>query len=162
VFAWKKGTGRIVLSVLFRKFALTKKYSMAYADYIKQIEIDSLWSGTKHILWTLDRKVNVLSGINGVGKSTILTKIIRSLSQNSAHASHTPKGIKLTLMPQTADEIRFDVVRSFDRPLINADVMGKLDLSLATELDWQLFQLQRKYLDYQVNVGNQMIAALQS
>ena len=135
---------------------------MAYADYIKQIEIDSLWSGTKHILWTLDRKVNVLSGINGVGKSTILTKIIRSLSQNSAHASHTPKGIKLTLMPQTADEIRFDVVRSFDRPLINADVMGKLDLSLATELDWQLFQLQRKYLDYQVNVGNQMIAALQS
>ena len=53
---------------------------MAYADYIKQIEIDSLWSGTKHILWTLDRKVNVLSGINGVGNSTILTKIIRSLS----------------------------------------------------------------------------------
>ena len=80
MFAWKKGTGRIVLSVLFRKFALTKKYSMAYADYIKQIEIDSLWSGTKHILWTLDRKVNVLSGINGVGNSTILTKIIRSLS----------------------------------------------------------------------------------
>ena len=33
---------------------------------------------------------------------------------------------------------------------------------MATELDWQLFQLQRKYLDYQVNVGNQMIAALQS
>ena len=115
---------------------------MAYADYIQQIEIDSLWSGTKHILWPLHRHVNVLSGINGVGKSTILTKIIRSLSQNSAHASHTPKGIKLTLMPQTADEIRFDVVRSFDRPLINADMMGKLDLSLTTELDWQLFQLQ--------------------
>ena len=24
-----------------------------YADYIKQIEIESLWSGTKHILWNL-------------------------------------------------------------------------------------------------------------
>ena len=32
-----------------------------YADYIKQIEIDSLWSGTKHILWNLDRRVNILS-----------------------------------------------------------------------------------------------------
>ena len=42
-----------------------------YADYIKQIEIESLWSGTKHILWTLDRRVNILSGVNGVGKSTI-------------------------------------------------------------------------------------------
>ena len=44
-----------------------------YADYIKQIEIDSLWSGTKHILWNLDRRVNILSGVNGVGKSTSLS-----------------------------------------------------------------------------------------
>ena len=35
-------------------------------------------------------------------------------------------------------------------------------MSLTTELDWQLFQLQRKYLDYQVNIGNRIIAALQS
>ena len=33
--------------------------------------------------------------------------------------------------------------------------------SLATELDFQLFQLQRKYLDYQVNVGNRIIQCLQ-
>ena len=39
---------------------------MKYADYIKDIEIDSLWSGKKHIVWTLDPHVNVLSGINGV------------------------------------------------------------------------------------------------
>jgi ABC-type glutathione transport system ATPase component len=37
-----------------------------------------------------------------------------------------------------------------------------LDFTLATELDWQIFQLQRKYLDYQVNIGNRIIAALQS
>ena len=41
-----------------------------YADYIKRIEIDSLWSGKKHILWELNPGVNILSGINGVGKST--------------------------------------------------------------------------------------------
>ena len=33
---------------------------------------------------------------------------------------------------------------------------------MATELDWQLYKLQRKYLDYQVNIGNRMIAELQS
>ena len=30
---------------------------MKYADYIKQIEIDALWSGKKHILWRLDPTV---------------------------------------------------------------------------------------------------------
>ena len=52
---------------------------MKYADYIKRIEIDSLWSGRRHIVWNLDRQVNVLSGINGVGKSTILNKVIKGL-----------------------------------------------------------------------------------
>ena len=50
---------------------------MKYSEYIKQIEIDSLWSGKRHIVWNLDRKVNILSGINGVGKSTILNKVDR-------------------------------------------------------------------------------------
>ena len=49
--------------------------------------------------------------------------------------------------------IRFDIIRSFDRPLISADMVTKVDIALVTELDLQLFQLQRKYLDYQVNVG---------
>ena len=30
-----------------------------YAEYIEQIEIDSLWGGRKHIVWDLDRRVNV-------------------------------------------------------------------------------------------------------
>ena len=33
---------------------------------------------------------------------------------------------------------------------------------MLTELDWQLYRLQRRYLDYQVNVGNRMIALLTS
>ena len=53
-----------------------------YADYIVQIEIDSLWSGRKHIKWDLDRKVNILSGINGEGKSTILNKVVKSLGKS--------------------------------------------------------------------------------
>lgn len=133
-----------------------------YADYIEEIEIDSLWAGLKHIRWTLDRKVNILSGINGVGKSTILNKVIKGLSQRGEFPSHMMKGVHIKVSPRDANWIRYDIIRSFDRPLLNIESINKVDLNLTTELDWQLFQLQRKYLDYQVNVGNKIIEALQS
>ena len=133
-----------------------------YADYIEEIEIDSLWSGKKHIRWTLDRQVNILSGINGVGKSTILNKVIRSLSQGGEFPSHSLKGVRLKVSPNDARWIRYDIIRSFDRPLMNSDSISKVNVDLVTELDWQLFQLQRKYLDYQVNIGNRIIETLQS
>lgn len=133
-----------------------------YADYIKQIEIDSLWSGRKHIVWNLDRQINVLSGINGVGKSTILTKVVKGLSAGGEFPSHLLKGVRLKVEPEDAKWIRYDLIRGFDRPLMNYDMVAKMDATLATELDWQLFQLQRKYLDYQVNIGNRIIEVLQS
>ena len=133
-----------------------------YADYIKQIEIDSLWSGTKHILSNLDRRMNILSGVNGVGKSTILNKVVKGLSAGGEFPSHLLKGVHLKVEPEEAKWIRFDVIRSVDRPLLNSEMISKVDLTLVTELDWQLFQLQRKYLDYQVNIGNRIIAVLQS
>lgn len=134
---------------------------MKYADYIEQIEIESLWSGTKHILWNLDRKVNILSGINGVGKSTILSKVIRGLSQGGEFPSHLLKGVHLKVQPSDAKWICYDVIRSFDRPMVSSDSLSQIE-NLNTELDWQLFLLQRKYLDYQVNVGNRIIEVLQS
>ena len=133
-----------------------------YADYIEQIEIDSLWSGRRHVVWNLDRRVNILSGINGVGKSTILNKVVKSVSANGDIVNHLLKGVHVKTNPADATHIRFDVIRSFDRPILNAESVSKMDISLATELDWQLYKLQRKYLDYQVNVGNKIIAALQS
>lgn len=132
-----------------------------YAEYIKEIEIDSLWSGKKHIKWTLDRQVNILSGINGVGKSTILNKVVRSLAQGGEFPSHLLKGVHLRVEPEEAKWIRYDIIRSFDRPLMASGITEKIDASLVTELDWQLYKLQRKYLDYQVNIGNRIIAALQ-
>ncbi len=133
-----------------------------YADYIKQIEIDSLWSGKHHIVWNLDRQVNILSGVNGMGKSTILNKVVKGLSMGGEFSSHLLKGVRLKVEPEDATRIRYDIIRSVDAPLLNLEAVARMDLSLATELDWQLFQLQRKFLDYQVNVGNRMIEALQS
>lgn len=133
-----------------------------HAEYIEQIEIESLWSGQRHVVWNLDRRVNILSGINGLGKSTILNKVIRSVGPNGDIVNHMIKGVRIKTYPADANRLRFDVIRSFDRPLINAETLTAVGPNLVTELDWQLFKLQREYLDYQVNIGNRIIAALQS
>lgn len=134
-----------------------------YADHIARIEIESLWSGTRHIVWQLDSQVNILSGINGVGKSTILNKVIHSLKLTQNIQKPAFKGVNIDVVPTDAQKLRFDVIRSFDRPLVGSDSVSKIvDTSVSTELDWQLYQLQRKYLDYQVNIGNRIIEVLQS
>jgi len=134
---------------------------MKYADYIKQIEIDSLWSGKKHIVWTLDPHVNVLSGINGVGKSTILNKVVKSVNTNGDVVNHLLKGVHITVEPEDASHIRFDLIRSLDSPVLDLETMTHVDSRITSALDFQLYHLQRKYLDYQVNIGNRIIAELQ-
>ena len=132
------------------------------ADYIKRIEIDSLWSGKKHILWELNPGVNILSGINGVGKSTILNKVVKGLVAGGEFPSHMLKGVRLEVVPEDAKWIRYDVIRSLDSPVLDLDTMAHVDTRISSALDFQLYHLQRKYLDYQVNIGNRMIAELQA
>ncbi len=134
---------------------------MKYADYIKEIEIDSLWSGKKHIVWTLDPHVNVLSGINGVGKSTILNKVVKSVNTQGDIVNHLLKGVHLTVEPEDATHIRYDLIRSLDSPVLDLETMQHVDARITSALDFQLYHLQRKYLDYQVNIGNRIIAELQ-
>jgi predicted ATP-binding protein involved in virulence len=142
-----------------------------FADYIKKIEIDSLWSGKKHIVWELDPHVNILSGINGQGKSTILNKVVKGLSQGGEFPSHMLKGVRLEVFPEDAKWIRYDMIRSLDSSLsqVFSDEEGMLRQVMpvikgggGSLLDFQLYHLQRKYLDYQVNIGNRMIAELQA
>ena len=135
--------------------------TMKYADYIKEIEIDSLWSGKKHIVWTLDPHVNVLSGINGVGKSTILNKVVKSVNTNGDVINHLLKGVHITVEPVDATHVRFDIIRSLDSPMLANETLNMVDSRIASALDFQLYHLQRKYLDYQVNIGNRIIAELQ-
>lgn len=134
------------------------------ADYIKRIEIKGLW-GRKNISWNLRADVNILSGVNGIGKSTILNNSVRSLTEleGGSLSNGVKSGVVFVFSPEDATYIHFDVIRSFDRPLINADLLGKIgNQQVKTELDWQLYQLQRRYLDYQVNIGNRIIELLTS
>ena len=143
-----------------------------YADYIKRIEIDSLWSGKKHIVWELNRQVNILSGTNGAGKSTILNKVVKGLSAGGEFPSHMLKGVHLDVEPEDAKWIRYDLIRSLDSNLqqtfsentgfLNQAMTALAGVGAGSLLDMQLFQLQRKYLDYQVNIGNRIIEKLQA
>ncbi len=133
------------------------------AEYIQEIEIKALW-GRKHIYWRLRPDVNILSGINGVGKTTILNRSISSLDvlrggEMGADGAGFVRGVRLKFFPEDATGIRYDVIRSFDRPLIDSDKLAKLaDKQVKTELDWQIYQLQRRFLNYQVDIGKRIIS----
>lgn len=133
------------------------------ASYIKRIEIDGLW-GQFSIHWDLRADVNILSGINGVGKTTILNRSVGHLEQLSGEVkSDLKNGVRIFFDDPEATFIPYDVIRSYDRPLIQADLVNRVpDGNVRSELDWQLYLLQRKYLDYQVNIGNKMIELLNS
>ena len=127
-----------------------------FADYIKRIEIKSLWNGHKHIVWQLQPGVNVLSGKNGAGKSTIINRVAQHLlslpASGELRRSELPNnvlfGVQIEFVPSDATTIRYDMVRSVDRQLMYSDRLTTLDEGkVSTELDWQLYQLQRRYLD---------------
>ena len=50
------------------------------ANYIQRIEIHRLWDRF-NIAWDLRPDVNILSGINGVGKTTILNRSVHYLEE---------------------------------------------------------------------------------
>lgn len=112
---------------------------MKYADYIKQVEIDALWNGRKHIKWELDPKVNILSGVNGDGKSTILRRTMRgaktiSLTVPSASNPHGSiplnkgsEGVSVTTVPEDAEYVRYDWIAT-------PDVRSEYDINLQSLL----------------------------
>jgi predicted ATPase len=128
------------------------------ANYIKRIEIDGLW-GQFDIQWDLHPDVNILSGINGVGKTTILNRSVRHLEHPSTAGKND--NVRIFFDNPEAETVPFDFIRSCDKPFPQMDLAARVpDKEVHTELDWQLYLLQRKYLDYQVNIGNRMIELL--
>ena len=132
------------------------------AIYIRRIEISGLWH-RYDIAWDLRPDVNILAGINGVGKTTILNRSVGYLEHHTMGQMKNSElaGVRVFFDNPEATFIPYDVIRSYDRPLIMGDFTAHMaDPNVHSELDWQLYLLQRRYLDYQVNVGNRMIELL--
>ena len=126
---------------------LNRQQEPVRAEYIQRIEIEALW-GRKHIVWDLRRDVNILSGVNGIGKSTILNRAATTLDYLTGGIDldvNEVEGVKMTFYPENATTVHFDIIRSFDRPLFHSNLAEKMaDKNVKTELDWQLYQLQRR------------------
>ena len=60
------------------------------ANYIRRIEIHGLWERF-NIGWDLRPDVNILSGINGVGKTTILNRSVGYLEELSGEMKSDEK-----------------------------------------------------------------------
>ena len=131
------------------------------ANYIRRIEIDGLWH-RYDIAWDLRPDVNILAGVNGVGKTTIQKRSVSHLAQTTGEVkSEMKNGVRVLFDNPQATYIPYDVIRSYDRPLVTGDFTARMaDPEVRSELDWQLYLLQRRYLDYQVNVSNRMIELL--
>ncbi len=69
--------------------------------HIKTIDIQNLW-GKYDINWELDPKVNILIGINGSGKTTILNLIAQALNYENFDSMLCTRAdkIKITFNPQ--------------------------------------------------------------
>lgn len=140
-------------------------------QYIKRVEINGLWN--RHdIIWNTDRNVNILSGGNGSGKSTIL-HCLRDLFSEGRLSPKRQKLVK-SITVTFQDDTKVDSVAKFDPQKYNVEVISTFDVNLReseavsklsssevlTELDWQLYRLHTAYLDYQLEMSKQIIAAL--
>jgi predicted ATP-binding protein involved in virulence len=132
------------------------------ASYIRRIEITGLWD-KYNIQWDLRPDVNILSGLNGEGKTTILNRSVSFLQQKVESTKDLPNNVRIFFDDPEASSIDYDVIRSYDRPLIQGEFTARMaDKNVKSELDWQIYLLQRRFLDYQVNIGRRMIDMLAS
>lgn len=145
--------------------------------YIKKVKISKLW-GHLDIEWDLHSDVNILAGVNGSGKSTILEcimmtiwdsshKIIRAVDHetnilfnnglNLYFRSEEKVIIRIpnekTIREEVLEKLTVDSITASDGVLIPLEIANKLSNNIKTILDLSIETLQKEYLDYQVDIG---------
>ena len=106
------------------------------AEYIKKVEIIGLWS-RRNITWNLNRDVNILSGINGSGKSTIIQSIAAMFKRgrNGMEKAKLIDSIEVEFdngltvnNGQSVDSSKFniDVISTFDGTFKDSETMQKI------------------------------------
>lgn len=152
--------------------------------YIQKVEIQGLF-GRYDIQWNLHPDVNVLAGINGSGKSTILNflcwKMLSDEEMPTEPFSNRVCSIKIifnnekyivwfknpdeklsdfsSIIPYALRKsLEINLISTFDTDLnlYEANIKKRSDEQVKTELDLRLFDLQKSYLNYQVNLSKKL------
>lgn len=125
---------------------------MATSSYIQSVEVDQLWQGGRHVKLQFRPGVNVLSGMNGMGKSTVMAHLAEGLHRINLGEDLSQYGVKLTLLPEGTTSIKYHFVKNFDSPLMTASQLDNItDKEVRTYLDWKLYKLK-------ANSSGQLIA----
>ena len=144
--------------------------------YVRRIHIDGLF-GYISVDWQLRRGVNVLSGINGSGKSSILQAFAqllkygyykneqKPLAKIEVYLENGKKIVSDTAAPSgVADKEYYsnvNVISTFDASLKTSESVRKLtDNKVNSDLDWDLYQVEAKFLKYQLAMGKRAIELL--
>ncbi|PUV25155.1 AAA family ATPase [Sphingobacterium athyrii] len=187
--------------------------------YIKQIKLTKLW-GKHDVVWNLNKDINILSGINGSGKSTIINCIASYFNNDKSHFlsnhiqsidiytnqdSHfyytkidhnsdlnSNESLKkadfyefisqflknedsreklykkiITITTSNWDEelfnnfrknIEIDIINTFDSHTVFEDEI--FDDNVKSELDRELYFLQKKYINYQLDISKKAFTYL--
>ncbi len=145
-------------------------------NYLKRVEISGLWQ-RYDLVWDLNPDVNVLAGINGSGKTTILNCI-----DNMYPTSKNPFALRLGIIEKIeiffkdggkgelktvrnsdgkvtmvkgglgGAVVNLNLISTFDSELRPPELLQKVDEQVKTELDFELWKMQKEYTKYQVRI----------
>lgn len=154
--------------------------------HIERIEIKGLW-GKYDIDWTLDPKVNILIGINGSGKTTVLilveslyyTDVEKLTRVNYQHikiydSSGVPKEFsrsnlsgsidstinRLNLSPVNIsnNHVNLEKIATFETEYQPLEAIQKLSNQyVKTNLDWDLWKLEKDFQGYKSKIFTRYI-----
>ncbi len=146
---------------------------------IQKVEILGLWDKFD-IEWNLHPDVNILAGGNGSGKTTVLDCMYELLKEGTISRKKILVRLKVFFeqdiffaydfidkieevysnyvlgLPLIFSDNFIDIsfIKTIDYQLIAYESIQKLsDDQVKTELDWKIYQLQKEYLDYQLNLS---------
>lgn len=143
----------------------------AKADYITRIEVNGLW-GKLDLVWNLQPDVNILSGLNGSGKTTVIRAIAQLVRTGdlTPEVSRLLREVRITFgsgdvfisgEKRPANKHSIDIISTFDTRILDFEAVRRLsDGTVHTELDWEIHRIQKRYLTYQIVQGKQAINLL--
>lgn len=140
------------------------------SPYMEKIRITGLY-GNSAAEWRLNRGVNILSGINGSGKSTVLENLSNLFRPGTFRFNPNKPVEKIEIFFENGEslssdratdrEYNVDIISTFDSTLKVLEAVQKLSGNqVRSDLDWELYRLQQRYLSYQLSLGKEAINIL--